>query len=168
MSTTDFSDHLLRAILASVKTIAIVGASANRSRPVFLVMKYLLSKGFNVIPVNPGQAGGEILGKTVYARLGDIPEAVDMVDIFRRPDAVPGIIDEALALETPAEGDLDATRHPPRGGGGQGGGGRVDGDHGSLPQDRVRPPRGRELLGRHQLACHRLAAAGGDSRVPAL
>jgi predicted CoA-binding protein len=99
MSTTDYSDDHLRAILGSVKTIAIVGASANRSRPVYIVMKYLLSKGFHVIPINPGQAGGEILGQTVYARLGDIPEPVDMVDIFRRVDAVPGIVDQALALE---------------------------------------------------------------------
>lgn len=98
MTTTEYSDSLLRTILGSVKTIAIVGASANRSRPVFLVMKYLLSKGFHVIPINPGQAGGEILGQTVYPRLGDVPEPIDMVDIFRRPDVVPGIVDEALAL----------------------------------------------------------------------
>jgi predicted CoA-binding protein len=98
MTITDYSDSLLRSILGSVKTIAIVGASANRARPVFIVMKYLLSKGFHLIPVNPGQAGGEILGQAVYARLGDIPEPVDMVDIFRRTEAIPGIVDEALAL----------------------------------------------------------------------
>lgn len=95
----DYSDRHLRAILGSVKTIAVVGASANRSRPVYIVMKYLLSKGFKVIPINPGHAGGEILGQTVHAHLGDIPEPVDMVDIFRRPEAVPGIVDEALALD---------------------------------------------------------------------
>jgi uncharacterized protein len=99
MTTTDYSDSRLRAILGSTKTIAVVGASANRARPVFIVMKYLLSKGFHLIPVNPGHAGGEILGQTVYARLGDIPEPVDMVDIFRRPEAIPGIVDEALALD---------------------------------------------------------------------
>ena len=97
--TTDYTDRQVRAILGSVKTIAIVGASTNPSRPVFIVMKYLLSKGFHLIPVNPSHAGGEILGQKVYARLADIPEPVDMVDIFRRRDAIPGIVDEALALE---------------------------------------------------------------------
>ncbi len=99
MTTTAYSDDHLRAVLGSVKTIAIVGASANRSRPVFIVMKYLLSKGFTLIPVNPGHAGGEILGRKVYARLGDIPEPVDMVDIFRRADAIPGVVEEALAID---------------------------------------------------------------------
>jgi predicted CoA-binding protein len=94
-----YSDAFLRQVLGSVRTIAVVGASANRSRPVFIVTKYLISKGFKVFPINPGHAGKEILGQTVYARLGDVPEPVDMVDIFRRPDAVPGIVDEALALD---------------------------------------------------------------------
>jgi predicted CoA-binding protein len=94
-----YSDSFLRTLLGSVKSIAVVGASANRSRPVFIVTKFLISKGFRVFPVNPGHAGGEILGQTAYARLADIPEPIDMIDIFRRPDAVPGIIDEALALE---------------------------------------------------------------------
>jgi hypothetical protein len=98
MTTTDYSDAHLRAVFGSVKSIAIVGASANRSRPVYLVMKYLISKGFRVIPVNPGQAGGEILDQKVHARLSDIPEPVDMVDIFRRADAVPAIVDEAIAM----------------------------------------------------------------------
>ena len=95
----DYPDTLLRKILGSTKTIAIVGASANRARPVFIVMKYLISKGFRVFPVNPGHAGGEIMGQTAYAKLADIPEQVDMVDIFRRPEAIPGIVDEALALD---------------------------------------------------------------------
>jgi predicted CoA-binding protein len=94
-----YSDDFLRRILGSVKTIAVVGASANRSRPVFIVTKFLISKGFRVFPVNPGHAGGEILGRPVYAKLADIPEPIDLVDIFRRADAVPGIVDEALALD---------------------------------------------------------------------
>jgi predicted CoA-binding protein len=97
---TDYSDRHIRAILGSVKTIAIVGASAKPARPVYIVMKYLLAKGFHLIPVNPGLAGGEILGQRVHARLGDIPEPIDMIDIFRRVDAIPGIVDEALALES--------------------------------------------------------------------
>ncbi|MCB1498878.1 MAG: CoA-binding protein [Bauldia sp.] len=99
MSTLDYPDTLLRKVLGSTKSIAIVGASANRARPVFIVTKYLISKGFRVFPVNPGHAGGEILGQPAYARLADIPEPIDMVDIFRRPDAVPGIVDEALSLD---------------------------------------------------------------------
>mgnify|MGYP001026649493 CR=1 FL=1 len=94
-----YSDDFLRKLLGSVKSIAVVGASANRARPVFIVTKFLISKGFKVFPINPGHAGGEILGQTVYARLADVPEPIDMVDIFRRPDAVPGVVDEALALE---------------------------------------------------------------------
>ena len=82
-----------------MKTIAIVGASANDVRPSFFVLKYLLNKGFDVYPVNPSQAGNEILGRKVYARLADIPVALDMVDIFRASDAVPGIVDEVLKLD---------------------------------------------------------------------
>ena len=94
-----YSDDFLRRLLGSVKSIAIVGASANRSRPVFIVTKFLISKGFQVFPINPGHAGGEILGQKAYARLADVPEPIDMVDIFRRSDAVPGVVDEALALQ---------------------------------------------------------------------
>ena len=84
--------------LAKVKTIAVIGASPNAARPSFGVMKFLISKGYSVIPVNPGQAGGEILGQTVIASLADLPEPVDMVDIFRASEAIPGVADEILAL----------------------------------------------------------------------
>lgn len=90
----------ISGILQSVKTIAVVGASANDVRPSFFVMKYLLDKGYQIIPVNPGQAGREILGQMTYAKLSDIPVPIDMVDIFRASDAVPGIVDEALTLDT--------------------------------------------------------------------
>ncbi|MBC8130477.1 MAG: CoA-binding protein [Rhizobiaceae bacterium] len=76
-----------------------VGASAKEQRPSYFVMKYLQGKGIRVIPVNPGQAGGTILGETCYAALADIPHPVDMIDIFRASDAVPGIVAEALALD---------------------------------------------------------------------
>jgi predicted CoA-binding protein len=76
-----------------------VGASANDVRPSFFVLKYLIAKGFTVYPVNPGHAGKEILGQHVYARLSDIPHPIDMVDVFRAPDAVPAIVDEALRLD---------------------------------------------------------------------
>ena len=94
-----YDDAYIGGILNSVKTIAIVGASANDVRPSFFVLKYLLNKGFDVYPVNPSQAGNEVLGRKVYTRLADVPVALDMVDIFRASDAVPGIVDEALKLD---------------------------------------------------------------------
>ena len=75
-----------------------VGASPDWNRPSYFVLKYLLRKGYHVIPVNPKAAGQEILGQRVYASLAEIPEAVDVVDIFRRADAVPGIVDEAIRI----------------------------------------------------------------------
>jgi predicted CoA-binding protein len=89
----------LSGILQETKTIAVVGASPNHARPSYGVMKFLLSKGFRVIPVNPGQAGKEILGQTVYANLADIPEPIDMVDVFRASEYLHEVIDEAIALE---------------------------------------------------------------------
>jgi uncharacterized protein len=94
-----YDNAYIGGILNSVKTIAMVGASANDVRPSYFVMKYLLAKGFSVIPINPGQAGKEILGRLTYARLADVPEPVDMVDIFRAATAVPGIVDEVLRLD---------------------------------------------------------------------
>lgn len=99
MNHDSYDDSYISGILDGVKTIAMVGASANDVRPSFFVMKYLLNKGFSVIPVNPGQAGGQILGQDVYAKLSDIPVAIDMVDVFRNSSAVPGIVDEVLALD---------------------------------------------------------------------
>lgn len=94
-----YSDDYIRDILDTMKSVAIVGASANPSRPSFFVVKYLLSKGFKVFPVNPGQAGKEIAGALCFATLADIPEPIDMVDIFRGSEAAGPIVDEALALE---------------------------------------------------------------------
>lgn len=99
MNHDDYDNAYISGILNNVKIIAVVGASANTVRPSYFVMKYMLDKGYRVIPVNPGQAGKEILGQTAYARLSDIPEPIDMVDIFRASDAVPAIVDEALALD---------------------------------------------------------------------
>jgi predicted CoA-binding protein len=99
MNHDRYDDTYIAGILNAVKTIAMVGASANDVRPSWFVLKYLLGKGFAVFPVNPGQAGKQILGRKVFARLEDIPEAIDMVDIFRAVDAVPGIVDEVLALD---------------------------------------------------------------------
>ncbi|MEQ8479855.1 MAG: CoA-binding protein [Hoeflea sp.] len=99
MDHDSYENGYISDLLHSVKTVAVVGASANEVRPSFFVMKYMLDKGYRVIPVNPGQAGKPILGQMTYARLSDIPEPLDMVDVFRASEAVPGIVDEVLALE---------------------------------------------------------------------
>lgn len=89
----------LSGILQETRTIALVGASPNPARPSFGVMRFLMSKGYRVIPVNPGQAGKEIHGQTVFATLGDIPEPVDMIDVFRASEYLHAVVDEAIALE---------------------------------------------------------------------
>ena len=93
----NYPDALIARILRSVNAIAMVGASPNPARPSYFAMKYLLDKGFNIIPVNPGQAGKEILGQKVYARISDLPGPVDMIDIFRNSEAAGPITDEAVA-----------------------------------------------------------------------
>ena len=98
MTDLSYPDALLARILKSVNTIAMVGASTNWNRPSYFVMKYLQGKGYRVIPVNPGAAGQELLGETVRASLSDITEPVDMVQVFRKPEAVPPIADEAIAI----------------------------------------------------------------------
>lgn len=99
MNHDSYDNTYIAGILNSVKTIAMVGASANDVRPSYFVLKYLLAKGFSVFPINPGQAGKQILGRMTYARLADIPEPIDMVDIFRAATAVPGIVDEVFRLD---------------------------------------------------------------------
>lgn len=98
MSHESYPDELIRSILREVRTIAMVGASANSVRPSYFVLKYLIAKGYTVHPINPGQAGEEILGRPVFARLADVPEPIDMVDIFRPSELVPQVVEEALAL----------------------------------------------------------------------
>ena len=94
-----YDDGYIRGILNTVKTIAMVGVSANTSRPSYFAFKYLLERGYHMIPVNPGLAGQELLGQKVYGKLADIPEPVDMVDIFRASQYALGIVQEALALK---------------------------------------------------------------------
>ncbi|HXP04378.1 MAG TPA: O-acetylhomoserine aminocarboxypropyltransferase [Stellaceae bacterium] len=93
-----YSDGKIRAILERVKTIAMVGASSNWTRPSYFVMKYLQGKGYRVIPVNPTAAGQNLLGETVYASLKDIPDKVDMVDMFRAATEAPGVVADAIAI----------------------------------------------------------------------
>ncbi|HEU5276734.1 MAG TPA: CoA-binding protein [Xanthobacteraceae bacterium] len=96
-----YDDGYIRGILNTVKTIAMVGVSAKESRPSYFAFKYLLERGYRMIPVNPGLAGGELLGQKVYAKLADIPGPVDMVDIFRASPYALGIVEEALKLQPP-------------------------------------------------------------------
>ena len=93
-----YRDDAIRAILQRVKVIAMVGASTNWNRPSYFVMKYLQSKGYRVIPVNPGAAGQTLLGETVYKSLRDIPVPVDMVDVFRKEQDIPPIAQSAVAI----------------------------------------------------------------------
>ena len=99
MNHDRYDDSYISNILNSVRSVAIVGASANDVRPSYFVAKYLIDKGLEVYPVNPGQAGREILGRMTYAKLADVPVPIDMVDIFRPSAAVPAVVDEVLALD---------------------------------------------------------------------
>ena len=97
MDHESYTDDYLRGILEAVRTIAVVGASPRRERPSHRVMAYLQRRGYRTIPVNPNAAGGTINGETCYARLADIAEPIDMVDVFRRSEAAGGVVDEAIA-----------------------------------------------------------------------
>ena len=99
MNHDSYDDVYIRGLLNTVKTIAMVGVSAKDSRPSYFAFKYLLERGYHMIPVNPALAGKDLLGQKAFARLADIPEPVDMVDIFRAaPFAVP-IVEEALKMQ---------------------------------------------------------------------
>ena len=99
MNHERYDDTYIRGILDEVKTVAVVGASANTVRPSYFVVKYLISKDYDVIPVNPGHSGREIAGAMTFASLTDIDRPVDMVDIFRNSEAAMGVVEEALELD---------------------------------------------------------------------
>lgn len=98
MNHDHYEDGYIAGILGETRTIALLGASPNAARPSNSVMRFLLSAGYRVFPVNPGQAGKEIHGQTVYATLADIPETIDMVDVFRAAEYLDEVVDEAIAL----------------------------------------------------------------------
>ena len=98
MNHDNYSDTFIRGILNTVKTIAMVGISPKDNRPSYFAFKYLLERGYRMVPVNPGQAGKDILGQKVYAKLSEIPEPVDMVDVFRASQHAPAVVDEALTM----------------------------------------------------------------------
>ena len=93
-----YDDADLRGILRETKRIAVVGASPNPARPSNSILGYLLAHGYEAIPINPGHAGGKILGQTVYARLADLAAPVDLVDVFRRNEFLAGVVEDVLAL----------------------------------------------------------------------
>ena len=99
MNHDSYPDTYIRGILNTVKTIAMVGFSPKDTRPSYFVFKYLLERGYRVIPVNPGRAGQEFLGQKCYISLSEIPEPIDMVDVFRASEHVPPIVEEALTLK---------------------------------------------------------------------
>jgi len=98
MNHDRYDDAYIRGILNTVKTIAVVGVSANTSRPSYFVFKYLQERGYRVIPVNPGLAGQHLLGRMAYATLADVPEPLDMVDVFRASQHVLPVVVDALKL----------------------------------------------------------------------
>src|SRR3989440_12363050 len=99
MDHDSYLDAYIRGILNTVKSIAMIGISPKDSRPSYFAVKYLPERGYNMIPVNPGQAGKQILGRKVYARVGDIPEPIDMIDVFRASQYATPIVEEALKLQ---------------------------------------------------------------------
>lgn len=98
-----YDDRDILGILQSTRRIAVVGASTNPDRHSHRVMAYMQRSGYRLLPVNPGAIGRTILGETVYASLADVPGPIDMVDVFRRADAIPGVADEVLAVREAKE-----------------------------------------------------------------
>jgi len=99
MNHDSYPDSYIRGILNTVKSIAMVGASEKENRPSYFAFKYLLERGYNMLPINPGHAGEDLLGRLISARLADVTEPIDMVDIFRASRYALPIVEEALALQ---------------------------------------------------------------------
>lgn len=98
MDHSGYADTYIRGILNTVKSIAMVGVSAKENRPSYFAFKYLKERGYRMIPINPGLAGQELVGCKVYGKLADVPEPIDMVDVFRATPYAKGIVEESLAL----------------------------------------------------------------------
>ena len=106
------TDEGLANLLKTVRHIALVGASHKPERPSYQVLEFLLKKGYRVTPVNPGLAGQTLQGQTVVGSLSDIDTPVDLVDIFRDGSALPGLVDEAIAIGAPSLWTQLDVRHP--------------------------------------------------------
>ncbi len=94
----EYSDTYIKEVLQEVKTIAVVGASANRERDSYKVMESLIQHGYQIFPINPNEQGNLILGQLCYSNLNSVPEKIDMVDVFRAKDAVMGVTEEAILI----------------------------------------------------------------------
>ena len=99
MQHNNYSDAYIASILKSTRVIAVVGASTERNRPSYSVMQFLQKRGFRIIPINPRAAGEILLGEKVYASMTEVPFAIDMVDVFRKSDAVGPVVEEAIAVK---------------------------------------------------------------------
>ena len=163
MNHDRYDDSYIRGILNTVKNVAVVGASPGENRPSMFVVKYLAERGYRVFPINPGRGGQEIGGEKAYAKLADVPEKIDMIDVFRNSESVPPVLDEVLAL--PRRPDVfwmqqgvrnDAVAARAEAG--------HEGGDGSLSQDRIRPPLRRDQLGRRQYADALVEAAAALAR----
>jgi hypothetical protein len=95
----DYHESYIKEILEEVKTIAVVGASANQDRDSYKVMEALIQHGYQIFPINPNEEGNLILGQNCYANLSSVSKKIDMVDVFRAADAVMGVTREAIAVE---------------------------------------------------------------------
>ena len=100
MNHDNYDDDYIRGILNGVKSIAMVGASPVNVRPSYFAFKYLAQRGYDMIPVNPGQVGKALMGKPFVASLADIDRPVDMIDIFRNSSHIMPVVEEALKLPT--------------------------------------------------------------------
>ena len=94
----NYSESYIKEVLDEVKTIAVVGASANQDRDSYKVMQVLMQHGYEVFPINPNEVGNFILGQPCYADLSSVSGKIDMVDVFRASDAVMGVTKEAIAI----------------------------------------------------------------------
>jgi uncharacterized protein len=103
MNHDSYSDSYIRGILNTVKSIAMVGASEKENRPSYFAFKYLHERGYSMIPVNPGRAGEMLLGRRIYAQVANVPEPIDMIDIFRASRYALPVVQEALSLKTPPQ-----------------------------------------------------------------
>ena len=166
MNHDRYPDSYIRDILGSVKTVAIVGASHKDVRPSYFVARYLLDKGYRVFPINPGPRRQDHPRPDRLRRASrDVPEPIDMVDIFRNSEAAPASSTEALALDPQPKVDLDAARRAQRRRGGEGGSRRPAGGDEPLPEDRIRPAFRRDRLGGRELARALVEEAGAERRL---
>ena len=98
MNHDHYTDAYIAGILHSVNSIALIGASPKDVRPSNIVVRYLVAKGYEVFPINPGHAGKQLYGRTIYASLSDVPKRIDMVEVFRGASVMPAVVEETLAL----------------------------------------------------------------------